>query len=188
VFYSNRSAALMALARHREALADGRKAIELRPAWPKGYARVGAAFFALEQFTEVRLCPTLVHLTYFAPTQIARNAPRLAQGLRPRRRSLLRAEAVHQGASMISALKRYLHRSMFERLRPTWPKGCTAVGAACFTHCFTKARLCPLLMYMCCKTFSSRSSAPRCGRPSVKRLACFQQVSRFGPALCQWHV
>lgn len=109
VFYSNRSAALMALARHREALADGRKAVELRPAWPKGYARVGAAFFALEQFTEVRLCAPFVHLTYFASTEIARDAPRLAQGLR--------VGAVHQGASMIFALKRYLYRSKFEGLR-----------------------------------------------------------------------
>lgn len=51
----------MALGRHREALADGRKAVELRPAWAKGYARVGAAFFALEQYTEVCCLPPLTY-------------------------------------------------------------------------------------------------------------------------------
>lgn len=54
VYYSNRSAALLALGRHRDALADGKKCVDLRPAWPKGYARVGAAFSALEQFTEAK--------------------------------------------------------------------------------------------------------------------------------------
>lgn len=54
MFYSNRSAALLALGRHREALADGKKCVELRPTWPKGFARVGAAFSALEHFTEVQ--------------------------------------------------------------------------------------------------------------------------------------
>ena len=54
VYPSNRSAALMAVGRHQEALADGRKVVELKPSWVKGYARVGAAFFVLEQFTEVR--------------------------------------------------------------------------------------------------------------------------------------
>lgn len=44
----------MAVGRHQEALVDGKKAVELKSSWVKGYARVGAAFFALEQFTEVR--------------------------------------------------------------------------------------------------------------------------------------
>jgi hypothetical protein len=56
VYYSNRSAALLALQRHGDALADGRKCVELRPGWAKGFARMGAAFSALERFTEVLFC------------------------------------------------------------------------------------------------------------------------------------
>ena len=55
MYYSNRSAALLASQRHQDALTDGRKCVELRPGWAKGFARVGAALFALERFTEVRL-------------------------------------------------------------------------------------------------------------------------------------
>jgi tetratricopeptide (TPR) repeat protein len=55
VYYSNRSAALLASQRHRDALTDGRKCVELRPGWAKGFARVGAALFALERYTEVLL-------------------------------------------------------------------------------------------------------------------------------------
>ena len=53
VYYSNRSAALLALQRHRDALTDGRKCVELRPGWAKGFARVGAALSGLERYTEV---------------------------------------------------------------------------------------------------------------------------------------
>lgn len=71
MYYSNRSAALLALGKHRDALADGKKCVDLRPAWAKGYARVGAAFSALEQFTEVLTCCMLhcIRGTRYGPTQ-----------------------------------------------------------------------------------------------------------------------
>lgn len=66
MFYSNRSAALLALQRHRDALADGRKCVELRPGWAKGFARMGAALSGLERFTEVppglRLAAAVLHV------------------------------------------------------------------------------------------------------------------------------
>ena len=43
VYYSNRSAALLASKKVAEALADGEKCIELKPDWPKSYSRKGAA-------------------------------------------------------------------------------------------------------------------------------------------------
>ncbi len=54
VFHSNRAAALTALRRYAEALADGRAATALKPGWAKGWARVGAAYTGLEEHAEVR--------------------------------------------------------------------------------------------------------------------------------------
>jgi len=50
VFYSNRSASLASLRRYEEALADGRKCVELKPEWAKGYSRMGAAAVGLRDF------------------------------------------------------------------------------------------------------------------------------------------
>eukprot|EP00887_Chlorella_sp_A99_P005251 scaffold1.g5251.t1 len=52
VLYSNRSAALASQGKYEEALADARKVVELRPDWPKGYSRVGAAAHGLRKYDE----------------------------------------------------------------------------------------------------------------------------------------
>jgi tetratricopeptide (TPR) repeat protein len=44
VYYSNRSAAHCGLGDNKAALEDAHKATELRPDWPKGFAREGFAF------------------------------------------------------------------------------------------------------------------------------------------------
>lgn len=47
VYWSNRAASRIALKNYREAEKDARKAIELRPTWVKGYARLGAALLGI---------------------------------------------------------------------------------------------------------------------------------------------
>ena len=49
-YYSNRSACLFRLGRYEEAVSDGRKCIDLRPEWVKGYWRTGYALLKLGQF------------------------------------------------------------------------------------------------------------------------------------------
>ena len=56
VYYSNRAAAFTALQRFAEALADGKRAVALKPRWAKGWARIGAAYSGLEEHAEVRVC------------------------------------------------------------------------------------------------------------------------------------
>lgn len=50
VLYSNRSAAHSSLRDYDAALDDANKCISLRPDWGKGYSRLGAAYFGLEQW------------------------------------------------------------------------------------------------------------------------------------------
>ena len=57
IYHSNRSAACAALKRWDEALRDGRRAVQLKPGWAKGHARLGAAFLGMELWSEVRLVP-----------------------------------------------------------------------------------------------------------------------------------
>jgi len=52
LLYSNRSAAYMALKQPQEALNDAERVVQLRPDWPKGHYRRGAALEALLQFPE----------------------------------------------------------------------------------------------------------------------------------------
>ncbi|RDX66642.1 Hsp70-Hsp90 organizing protein 1, partial [Mucuna pruriens] len=47
VLYSNRSAAYASLQNYTEALADAQKTVDLKPDWPKGYSRLGAAHLGL---------------------------------------------------------------------------------------------------------------------------------------------
>eukprot|EP01059_Diplonema_ambulator_P027200 TRINITY_DN4500_c0_g1_i4.p2 TRINITY_DN4500_c0_g1~~TRINITY_DN4500_c0_g1_i4.p2 ORF type:complete len:414 (+),score=118.90 TRINITY_DN4500_c0_g1_i4:86-1327(+) len=49
VYYTNRSAAYMTLEKFDLALADGKKAVELDPEWPKGHYRKGCALLQLQQ-------------------------------------------------------------------------------------------------------------------------------------------
>ncbi len=58
IYHSNRSAAYAALKRWDEALRDGRRAVQLKPGWAKGHARLGAAFLGMELWSEVRLMPS----------------------------------------------------------------------------------------------------------------------------------
>eukprot|EP00924_Labyrinthula_sp_SR-Ha-C_P010691 snap_masked-scaffold_49-processed-gene-1.74-mRNA-1 protein AED:0.02 eAED:0.02 QI:0/-1/0/1/-1/1/1/0/584 len=50
VYYSNRSAAYLSKGFAESALKDANKAIDLKPDWPKGYSRKGAALHKLLQF------------------------------------------------------------------------------------------------------------------------------------------
>lgn len=51
-FYSNRSAAYMKLDDHENALADGKKCVELKPEWGKGYSRQGSALYMMAKYPE----------------------------------------------------------------------------------------------------------------------------------------
>ena len=66
MYYSNRSAAHAALKRWDEALRDGKRSAALKPGWAKGFVRIGAAYFGMELWCEVRteiswlqLCPRI---------------------------------------------------------------------------------------------------------------------------------
>ena len=52
VLYSNRSAAYASMSQYQQALGDAQKVVELKPDWPKGYSRLGAAQFGLRQWDE----------------------------------------------------------------------------------------------------------------------------------------
>eukprot|EP00878_Enallax_costatus_P004085 GHUV01004311.1.p1 GENE.GHUV01004311.1~~GHUV01004311.1.p1 ORF type:complete len:462 (+),score=153.33 GHUV01004311.1:746-2131(+) len=52
VLYSNRSAAEASLKRYTKALKDARKCVELKPDWAKGYSRLGAAYYGLEDWDD----------------------------------------------------------------------------------------------------------------------------------------
>ncbi|KAJ2782428.1 Hsp90 cochaperone [Coemansia interrupta] len=54
VLYSNRSASLASLKKYEDALADAEKTVELKPDWPKGYSRKGAALFGLQRLAEAK--------------------------------------------------------------------------------------------------------------------------------------
>jgi len=52
VLYSNRSAAEASCKRFKEALDDAKMTVELKPDWPKGYSRLGAANVGLGQYED----------------------------------------------------------------------------------------------------------------------------------------
>ena len=52
LLYSNRSATYARLGMYSVALADAVKTVQLKPGWPKGYFRLGAAHFGLGHFDE----------------------------------------------------------------------------------------------------------------------------------------
>jgi len=52
VLYSNRSACHASLRSYGNALADAQKCVELKPEWPKGYSRLGAALHGLGKYEE----------------------------------------------------------------------------------------------------------------------------------------
>lgn len=54
VFFSNRAAAHHALKLYRKAVEDAKQAIRLKRDWFKGWSRLAAAHFALEEWSEVR--------------------------------------------------------------------------------------------------------------------------------------
>jgi len=53
-YYSNRSACYAEIGKFDEALADGKKCVELKPDWAKGYGRVGLALFKLGKVDEAK--------------------------------------------------------------------------------------------------------------------------------------
>lgn len=54
IYWSNRAAARIALKNYAEAEKDARKAVELKPTWVKGYARLGAALLGMGHGGEAR--------------------------------------------------------------------------------------------------------------------------------------
>lgn len=52
VYFSNRSAAYASLRDYRAALADAQKTVELKPDWARGYSRLGAAYYGLDQLDD----------------------------------------------------------------------------------------------------------------------------------------
>jgi stress-induced-phosphoprotein 1 len=52
VLYSNRSAAYASQGQFQQALADAERTVELKPDWPKGHSRVGAAHFGLKRWDD----------------------------------------------------------------------------------------------------------------------------------------
>jgi stress-induced-phosphoprotein 1 len=56
VFYSNRSMVYNSMGKHDEAVADGDKAIQLKPDWSKGYSRKAAALWKQNKIDEARQC------------------------------------------------------------------------------------------------------------------------------------
>lgn len=52
VLYSNRSAAHASLSAFTPALEDAQKTVELKPDWAKGYSRLGAAYYGLQQWDD----------------------------------------------------------------------------------------------------------------------------------------
>ena len=55
IYYSNRAAAQTGLKNYTAAARDARQCTELKPRWAKGWSRLGAAYFGLEDFAEVQL-------------------------------------------------------------------------------------------------------------------------------------
>ena len=53
VFFSNRAAAFLSAKQYVKALQDARRVIALKPKWAKGHARLAAAHFAMQDFSEV---------------------------------------------------------------------------------------------------------------------------------------
>eukprot|EP00929_Paragymnodinium_shiwhaense_P107897 TRINITY_DN74240_c0_g1_i1.p1 TRINITY_DN74240_c0_g1~~TRINITY_DN74240_c0_g1_i1.p1 ORF type:complete len:588 (+),score=240.48 TRINITY_DN74240_c0_g1_i1:82-1845(+) len=52
VFYSNRSACYASLEKFEKAYEDGKKCVELKPDWPKGYTRKGLAEYWLQKYDD----------------------------------------------------------------------------------------------------------------------------------------
>ena len=52
-YYSNRAAAYQAAKKFQDAATDAHRVTAMMPKWSKGWSRLGAALFALEQFSEV---------------------------------------------------------------------------------------------------------------------------------------
>lgn len=54
VYYSNRAAAYISLKQYTKAIQDARRVIAIRPKWAKGHARLAAAHFALQDYSEAK--------------------------------------------------------------------------------------------------------------------------------------
>lgn len=55
VYFSNRAAARYALKDYRESVNDAKQVVILDKKWVKGWSRLGAGLFAMEEWSEVRL-------------------------------------------------------------------------------------------------------------------------------------
>lgn len=75
VFYSNRSACYASLQKYDKAFEDGKKCVDLKPDWSKGYTRKGLAEFFLGKFDDAAE-------TYKAGLKLAPDDAVLKEGLR----------------------------------------------------------------------------------------------------------
>lgn len=66
VLYSNRSAAYAQLEDFKNALADGKRAVELKPKWAKGHNRVAMALFGLNRLPQAAVEKKYEGNIYFA--------------------------------------------------------------------------------------------------------------------------
>eukprot|EP00931_Biecheleriopsis_adriatica_P084718 TRINITY_DN586_c0_g2_i1.p1 TRINITY_DN586_c0_g2~~TRINITY_DN586_c0_g2_i1.p1 ORF type:complete len:585 (-),score=205.73 TRINITY_DN586_c0_g2_i1:132-1886(-) len=74
VFYSNRSACYASLEQYEKAYEDGKKCVELKPDWHKGYTRKGLAEFFLKKYDDAAE-------TYKAGLKLAPEDATLKEGL-----------------------------------------------------------------------------------------------------------
>lgn len=66
MFYSNRAAAYISLKEFTKAIQDARRAIAIKPKWAKGHSRLAAAYFALQDYSEVS-CPPVFDTNALLP-------------------------------------------------------------------------------------------------------------------------
>ncbi|KAJ1919722.1 Hsp90 cochaperone [Tieghemiomyces parasiticus] len=85
VLYSNRSAAYASAKKYTEALADAEKTVEVKPDWPKGYGRKGAALYGLDRLEDAREA-------FNAGLALDPNNAQLRKGLDDAERALLKRD------------------------------------------------------------------------------------------------
>lgn len=75
VFFSNRSAAAASLGRYADAVDDAKKCVALKPDWPKGYSRLGAAEQGLRNWEAAKEA-------YSKGLELDPNSAQMKEGLR----------------------------------------------------------------------------------------------------------
>lgn len=101
ILYSNRSAAYAGAKKYEEALTDGRKCVELKPDFAKGYSRVGFAQYHLDKFVDAKKTYQ-EGLSYDSESQILKTGLKdTERSLKPWFVSMLREAARVQSVSQV---------------------------------------------------------------------------------------